>query len=493
MDQTILENFQNPRWRLENLYKIKTKNGTVSNLIPTRAQAKFLEDETQYNVILKARQLGFSTLCLIRLLDKALFTPNTTCVVQAHTREGVTKLFKIIKFAYDNYPKKYPKAKAKYNTKTDLQFEEINSSIYVATSVRGDTVDHLHISEMGFMENAEEKFVATSAAVTPRGSITIESTANGVGDFFYDFYNVAEEKGFKPHFYPWFMADEYVREPIGFEPDTLQLAIQEKYSLSDEQLAWYSHMSKLVGEKFKQEYPMNPQEAFIAAGGNVFPVEELDQLPMKKPLVQSGGMFVWAHPQYRHSYCMGVDTSEGINKDESAIDIIDLTTGEQVWHWSGKCPVPLLAEKVETYAKKYNNAYLIPEANNHGFALIYLLKDKKLNIYKREKFDGPTAKRIDRLGWQTTRRTKPLMIQAITTAIYEKDIKINHKKTIAQMKTFVTNPESGKMQAAYGKLDDCVISLALAWQGIRTNVNAPREAINTFDFKRGDSSSMNSY
>ena len=76
------------------------------------------------------------------------------------------------------------------------------------------------------------------------------------------------------------------------------------------------------------------------------------------------------------------------------------------------------------------------------------------------------------------------------TAIYEKDIKINHKKTIAQMKTFVTDPESGKMKAAYGKLDDCVISLALAWQGIRSNHSTVRKTIETFDFNRNSSSSM---
>jgi hypothetical protein len=492
MEKDLIEKFRDPLWRLSNLYKIKTKSGSIENLVPNEAQTQYLKDEKQNNIILKARQLGFSTLCLIRLLDKALFTPNTTCVIMAHKRDSVQKLFKIIKFAYDNYPTKYPKAKAKYDTKNELDFDEINSRIYVATEVRGDTIDALHISEMAFMDEAEDKFIATVSAVTPTGSTTIESTANGIGDFFYDFYNTALERGFTPHFFPWMMASEYRMPAIGVEFDDNDLKIKEKYALDDNQLSWYMHKRRQLGAKFQQEFPATAMEAFLSSGDNVFDSNLLDELNPKEPLVHHDNTFVWKHPEMGHRYCMGVDVSEGINRDESAIDIIDIETGEQVWHFSGRIAVPALAEKVEIYAKKYNNCYLIPEANNHGFSLIYLLQDKGLHIYKRERFDGPKVRRVDRLGWQTTRRTKPLMVHALKTALYEKDVKINHKKTIAQMKTFVNSPENGKMGAAHGKLDDCVISLCLAWQGVRIQPETKRKAYDTFDF--GDSStSMTEY
>lgn len=459
--------------------------------MPNPSQKKYLEDEGQYNIILKARQLGMSTLCLIRMLDFALFHENVTCVVIAHKREFVQKLFRIIKFAYENYPKNYPKAIAKYETRNELEFSEINSRIYVATDVRGDTVDMLHMSEMAFMEDAEGKFLATASAVTPQGKITIESTANGVGDFFYDFWHLAEERNFTTHFFPWYMAKEYRKIPIGIEFNRDELEIKKKFKLDDDQLAWYKHMRSLIGENFKQEYPSTPHEAFLAAGGNVFPIEVIDSILPSEPLVDSDGMKVWAHPVYSHSYAMGVDVSEGISRDESSIDIIDLDTGEQVWHWSGEIQVPDLAERVETYAKKYNNAYIIPEANNHGYSLIFLIKDKGLKIYKREKFDGPKVTQIERLGWQTTKRTKPLMIQAMITALYEEDIKINNKKTLSQMRTFINDRETGKMEAAPGKKDDCVISLCLAWQGIRKGIIKKQEPINTFDFSSSSRQMIN--
>lgn len=493
LDEKGIKKFADPMWRLQNLYKIRTKFGTVVNLKPNRSQQEFLKNEGQYNIILKARQLGMSTLCLIRMLDYALFTPNVTCVVIAHERESTQKLFKIIKFAYDNYPKGYPKADAKYDTRNELGFSEIGSSIYVATKVRGDTINMLHLSEMAFMEDPEGKFLATASAVTPNGKITIESTANGVGDYFYDFWNQADERNFTKHFFPWFNAKEYRKPAIGIEFDRDELELKKRFGLDSEQLAWRKEKVALHGrDGFLQEYPATAEEAFIAAGGNVFPLDIINNIETKEPLIDAGGMKVWGHPVYSHSYAMGVDVSEGIGKDESAIDIIDLDTGEQVWHWSGNCSVQELAEKVELYSHKYNRALIIPEANNHGYSLIYLLQDKKLRIYKREKFDGPKVKQIDRLGWQTTRRTKPLMIQALTTALYEDDIKIYNKKTIDQMRTFLNDRETGKMEAAPGKRDDCVISLCLAWQGIRKGIFKKQQPINTFDFSTS-SKNMISY
>lgn len=482
MDSTIIKNFSDPNWRLRNLYKIKAKSGEIINLVPTEAQELYLKEEAQNNIILKARQLGFSTLCLIRLLDKALFTPNTTCVIMAHKQDSVQKLFKIIKFAYEHYPKEFPKANAKYNTKSELEFDEINSRIYVTTEVRGDTVNHLHISEMAFTENAEDKFIATVAAVPTNGSTTIESTANGIGDFFFDFFNEAENKGFKKHFYPWYLASEYRMSPVGVEFTKKEREYQERFNLDDEQLAWYKVFKGKLGAKFKQEFPATPLEAFMASGKNVFDVDLLEDLTPKDPIVNTGSMLVWEHPRMGARYSMGIDSAEGISKDESSIDIIDIDTGEQVWHLSGNFPPEELAEKVDIYARRYNNAFIIPESNNHGFTLIYLLRNRGLNIYKRETLDSPSAKSLDRLGWHTTSRTKSLMITGLKTALIEKDIQINNPRTILQMKTYITDSENGKMEAAPGKHDDLVISLALAWQGIRLQPEDEVGVFETFDF-----------
>lgn len=477
----MIENLRDPNWRLSHLNKIKTKEGKIVTFKPNRAQTEFLSTDKGKSIILKARQMGISTVCLLRLLDRTIWNANTTSVVLAHKKESVQKLFKIIRFAYDNYAKDegLPKPKAKYDNKNELFFEEINSSIYVSTEVRGDTINNLHVSELAFMENAEDKMIATFAAVVPGGLITIESTANGIGDYFYDLYHEADERSFMTHFYPWYWADEYVMSAKGIDFAPEEVEFQKQHDITDEQLAWWKNTKGLFKEKFPQEYPSTDSEAFLASGGNVFPIKEINKIEPNDPIIESDYL-VWEHPQWGRRYCVGVDVSEGIGKDESAIDVINMHTGEQVWHWSGRCEIPLLAEKVEGVCKLYNDALVIPEANNHGYALIYMLKDRGINIYRREKLDGPVLKRTEKLGWQTNKRTKPLMIQAVINAIYEETIQINHKKTIGQMRTYIIDPDTGSMNAAVGKKDDCVISLLLAWQGVRMvpsdNVQ-PSEAI----------------
>ena len=485
MDDELKKNLKDKDWRIQNLYKIRTKKGTISTLKYNPAQAAYMKARTKRDIILKARQLGFSTLKLIEMLDRTIWSPNTTSVIIAHKRESVQKLFRIIKFAYDNWPAEVPKPAAKYDSKNELFFHEINSTIYVGTSIRGDTVNNLHVSELAFMDDAEDRMIATFAAIPPDGTICIESTANGIGNYFYDFYTTGEERGFSPKFFPWYLDAGYTHPADGIEFSDEDRKIQKRYKLSEEQLAWYTTTKKIYRDKFAQEFPSNALEAFIASGINVFPIEELDKMEPKDAIINRGGEFIWEEPCYGAKYTVGVDVAEGINKDEQAIDVINNRTGEQVWHWSGNCTVPLLAEKVEAVAKNYNQALVIPEANNHGFALIHMLQDRGLYLYKREKFDGPYVKRVERLGWMTTKRTKPLMIQALTTALYEKDIKINNRKTLGQMRTFVTNPETGKMEAATGKKDDCVMSLALAWQGIRIEPAHDRRPFDSFVFNQG--------
>ena len=470
-----------PSWRLKNLYNIRTKDGRISLFEPNPAQFDYLKQETPRDIILKARQLGFSTVKLLTYLDRTLFTPNTTTCIMAHRKETMERLFRMIKFAYDMYPRDIPKLPAKYDNKNELFFPDFNSTIYVSLEARGDTIHNLHVSELAHMDNAEDRLIASIAAVPPNGRISIESTANGVGDYFYDFYHSAPSRGFKRFFYPWTFAKEYEMDPIGVEFTNEDRQYQSVHSLTERQLAWWKMQKSLFKDKFPQEYPITPQEAFLSSGNNIFPIDYLDNAVLPKPIVDSAGLQIWKHPHYHHSYSMGVDVSEGTGGDEHSIDIIDCNSGEQVLHWSGQCTVPLLSEKVEEYAHRYNEAFLVPEANNHGFSLIYLLDEKRLNIYKREKFDmGQAAKRVEKLGWLTTKRTKPLMIQQMIRAMYESDVKIYCQKTVEQMRTFLNLPD-GSMGAAPGKHDDCVMSLCLAWQGLRVSPSKKLQPFSIFE------------
>ncbi len=342
----------------------------------------------------------------------------------------------------------------------------MNSTIYVALQVRGDSVNNLHVSELAYMEDAENRLITCLAALVPKGRITIESTANGVGNYFYDFFTTASERGFKSFFFPWTMANEYQLPPEGLLFSGDERKYQTKHALTDPQLAWYKQNRALFRDKFAEVYPINAEEAFLASGNNVFPVTVLNALETSTPIQTNEEATIWQRSRYGAIYAVGVDPAEGTGHDEHSVDVIDTESGEQVAHWSGKCSMPMLADKIATLSNTYNKALIIPESNNHGFALIFMLAEMKLPIYKREKFDAGKTERQSKLGWLTTARTKAMMIGALLKAIHEEDIHINNPKTIAQMKTYLYL-EDGSMGAAPGKFDDCVMSMALALQGFR--------------------------
>lgn len=397
------------------------------------------------------------------LLDKTIFTPNTTSVIVAHDDKSVKKLFRIIRFAYEQLDLPV-KPEAKYDNRGELFFEETNSTIYVALSVRGDMVNHLHISELAFMQDAEDRMIATFAAVSPTGTISIESTAQGIGNYFYDFYTEAEERGFQPHFFPWFYADEYRAPSSGVTFTSEELAIQERYHLDNQQLAWYRNNKALYKAKFAQEFPSTPFEAFISTGSNVFDVSLLQDIKTSEPLFTDETGVYYATPIFGRRYAMGVDSSESVGKDEQAIDVIDVDTGEQVYHFSGQLPFNSFVERVIRIARLFN-AFIVPEANNHGYALIKALQEEHdLRIYVRRRYDLRKRQKENRVGWLTTGKTKPILVSALNAALHAGDIIVNNRKTVAQLLSFLYNGSG--MEAASGKKDDCVISLGLAWQGV---------------------------
>lgn len=287
-------NMADPMWRISNLYKIIIKgddgeDDLVVQFKPNRAQLRFVERLWHRNVILKARQLGFTTLVCIVWLDHALFNNNVRCGIIAQDREAAEVIFRDkVKFAYDNLPpelkEQFPLAK---DSATELLFAHNNSSIRVATSMRSGTIHRLHISEFGkicakYPQKAQEVMTGSIPAVPKTGIIIVESTAEGQEGEFYDMTqrsmalaDLKRELTFRDyrfHFFPWWQEPNYQMDPKGVflsrkDEDyffALEAAIGQQ--LTDEQKAWYVATRDADfpnnPERMWQEYPSTPQEAF---------------------------------------------------------------------------------------------------------------------------------------------------------------------------------------------------------------------------------------
>lgn len=280
-----LECLSDWRWRLCNLYYIVDESGKVMLFAPNPEQVDLLENRHDNNLVLKARQLGFTTLIDILALDQVFFTPNYAAAIIAQGLMEAGKIFRNkVKFAYEHLPDEIKALNPPISeTKSELVFSN-GSSIYVGTSARSGTLQFLHISEYGkicrrFPDKAQEIKTGSIPAVHAGGLIFIESTAEGTGGHFYDMVTEAQKRGikepnageFKLHFYPWWSKQSYRMNPDGViitpELDDYFDELEDKHGiiLDEWQCAWYAIKRILFKEAMKQEYPSTPEEAFEGA------------------------------------------------------------------------------------------------------------------------------------------------------------------------------------------------------------------------------------
>lgn len=283
-EEEFKANLANQEWRLNNLYTIVDKEGRQRIFKFNWAQRDIFEHIWFRNIILKARQLGVSTFICLFFLDTCLFKPNVAAGIIAHTREDAEHMFKRIKFAYDKLPEGLKAVRtATVDSARELVFNN-NSSLRVGTSMRGSTLQYLHISEFGkicahFPDKAREIVTGSLNTLGSRQYIFIESTAEGKEGYFYDICKASEadqvaNKKLTPldyrfHFFPWFDCPDYALK----ENITIPKEIEEYFEklhdkdidLSPEQKAWYYKNLLIQKDDMKREYPSTPDESFESA------------------------------------------------------------------------------------------------------------------------------------------------------------------------------------------------------------------------------------
>ncbi len=282
MTPAQLKLLSNKLWRINHLYWITDKEGKTVRFEMTPEQLEYFEGIHTRNIILKARQLGFTTEVCIIQLDAALFE-SAKCALIAHTLPDAIRLFREkVKFAYDRLPDEIKAANPASNDSAgELVFKK-GGSLYVSTSFRGGTLRYLHVSEFGKIcakhpEKAREIVTGAFEAVSSGGFVTVESTAEGRAGYFFDYCQSAEKSqlqgkilsqlDWKFFFFAWWKNPHYAIDPVEALPDRLndyfaELAAKHGVILNDRQKAWYYAKEKTLGDDMKREYPSISEEAF---------------------------------------------------------------------------------------------------------------------------------------------------------------------------------------------------------------------------------------
>ncbi|MCP4181857.1 MAG: terminase [Hyphomicrobiales bacterium] len=283
--RTDIENLNDQEYRLNHLYWIQDKHGNVTKFHMNASQHKLFHEMHYLNIILKARQLGFSTFILILALDCCLFNSNFNAGLVADTLDNAKNLLKRIKFAYENLEPDFKEVIGiKADNATDIEFTN-NSWIEVGVSLRSGTKNFVHISEYGKIcakapEKAKEIRSGTLNTLAKGQLGFIESTAEGRGGDFYDkttqSRNIAdsgrepEDMEYKFHFFPWYDDEEYqLSKPVTMTSEEKRyfksLVDEHGIELTDGQKWWYSLKSREQAEDMWKEYPSTADEAFAAA------------------------------------------------------------------------------------------------------------------------------------------------------------------------------------------------------------------------------------
>lgn len=299
----LFQNLKSKEWRLDNLYKIIDQDGRVVTFKRNTAQKKLFDNLKYWNVILKARQQGFTTFACIDYLDDTLFLGMNSGMISHNLAHAQSTFDEKIKFAWDNLPQTiknmfYVQGDNANRLKVKNLATNKVSSIYVSTGFRGGTLQRLHISEMSSIDRkgggaAKEVITGAIPAVHPGNIIIMESTAKGNDGSFYDICKTGEEnaingkcgvKDWYLHFFSWFDDDRNVIHDdnmiIPIEERDYFTKLQEETGviLTKSQKNWYYKTHLTQGDDMKQEYPSTVKEAFQAAVDGRFFTTQTDRV-----------------------------------------------------------------------------------------------------------------------------------------------------------------------------------------------------------------------
>lgn len=448
----------------------------------------------------KYRQGGVSTFFLLWWLDDTIFHANTTTGILSHKKESLNYLMEIIRTAHANMPDVLRPAVGD-DSKSSLSFPGCGSKMMVSLSIRSTAVHNLHVSEWCLAR--DEEVQASIGAAGPMANITGESTGNGVGNYGYEVYQDAKagENGYVAHFVPWFIQPEY-RQPLnGMDPAKIMATLKptEKrlqdmmlkdygYELDAEQVLWRRWADKTYKSLRGQEFPESDEEAFRTSGTKFFDYKKVhrlmmaakDRLKERPPIDEdvNGDWTQFEKPVKGHVYAAGADPAEG-GGDNSVLKIINVTERREAFVFRARCGVDKFYRVCDEWGRRFNNALMGVERNNHGHAVLLGLDEgtKYPNLYKEVTVPaggGVVGDKFpkEKLGWLTTKESRAMVLDGLKFAMegdseddedhFSPEIEFLDTALMKEALTF--EQVDGKFQAVAGEVDDDVLASAIAFQ-----------------------------
>ena len=518
---------------IENCLKIKTKSGTVVPFRLNDAQRKLYAVAKRQQdagkpvrlIILKARQLGFSTLTEGLIFHACATRKNVNALIVAHREDATANLFRMSKLFYDELPAPV-KPMLRASNAQELVFENpsklrserearpgLRSRFRCATAGgrgigRSDTLQCVHLSEYAFWPDGADGKASTLAGILqavpslPGTMVVIESTANGFEDFKERWdAAVAGENDFEPVFFAWFENPDYSMPVVpGTEWTPEERELRDAYRLTDEQLQWrrWCIANNCGGslDMFRQEYPASPGEAFLHSGTGVFDNEQivlrLERLPSPAGRgeftdgewteSETGAITLYELPEEGVPYVLGGDTA-GEGSDYFTAIVIDNVSGRIVAKLRQKYSEPEYVRQIYALGRFYNDALVAIETNFSTYPVMKLQEMEYPNQYSREREDTYTRQMRKSYGFRTDRQSRPRAIANLVEVFSSHPEWFTDRELLEEMLTFCYN-EDHRPEALAGKHDDLVMGAAITYavrhqqkMTVLTEPEKPREKL----------------
>jgi hypothetical protein len=527
--------------------KIVTKDGRFMRIGDTLkpAQLDFLiRCQLQLNsrgqiriCVLKARQIGISTIIEAIIFTLTMLVPHLKSMIISHEDKSSSHILSMTRLYWKSFIfKRF--YKDIYNGRTHLAWDN-DTDINIATAKnvdagRSTTIRALHASEIAFWPDPDTLMTGLMNAIPSFGLnvIFLESTANGVGNYFHKEVNRAM-RGLSDYefvFYPWFTDPEYTASHIPAElvdkyADTSHLKPEEleeerelrgRYGVSTSQLIWRRwHIANKCGgdvEKFHQEMPTTPHEAFISTGRNVFKLPALMRHYQPRRgkvgrLLRIGGKIEFREDPMGYLrlfsmpsddkdwgvYLCGGDPTHTPTGDFACIQVLNRRTLEQVAVYRRKIDPITFGKDMQLLGHYFNTAMLAPEKEGPGYATVgCLVADNYPFVYQSQRVDKMQGKpTTDLYGWSTNVNTKELAIATLVKLFSESltvvgdstyGLVIHDEVTLMELRDYVTSEKGlGYENSDGSEYDDGVMALAIA--AAVHSIEPKPEAYVTTDFQ----------
>jgi hypothetical protein len=410
--------------------------------------------KNRYNIVLKSRQTGISTLTAGFSLWKMLFNQDFNVLVIATKQEVAKNLVTKVR-VMNQYLPSWLKQTTVEDNKLSLRYS--NGSQIKATSAAGDAgrseaLSLLVFDEAAFIDSIEEIWISAQSTLSTGGNAIILSTPNGVGNFFHRTWVGAEE------------------DRNGFNTIRLHWTVHPERDQS-----WRDEQEILLGPKgAAQECDCD----FVSSGDTVidpqlltFYKETFVQEPIEKTGFD-GNLWKWEYPNYNQAYMVVADVARGDGADYSTAQVIDIANSTQVAEYKGKLDTKDFGNFLVSLATDYNEALLVIENANIGWAVIqqvidrgyknlfYMSKDLKyVDVAHQMSNKFRAEERGMVAGFSTTSKTRPLIISKLDDYLREKSFTVRSNRLIDELFTFIWN--GNRAEAMRGYNDDLVMSLSI--------------------------------